>query len=749
AGAVHDQVQSLSAGAAPIAVGLSDLPVAGKADRSAARAARADRNGGLLAYALDVERAVDAEAHGDAQGALAGFARALSRDAEGIEALDGIKRLAGATGDRRGAARAGLRLAAVLRNPVRAAAEFSVAAQILEDLSQPAEAVIAYWHALAREPDSTWLHERLRHLLSVRADWAGLDQLLSHRLAGTTDFGARVALLIERGEHRLRKLEDRKAAIEDFKRVLMIDPKHAVSLRYLATLATQMDHFPQAVRLLERLLEIEEDETQALRLRLELAEAHEAAREPARAADVLRRAASTRPREVAPWQRLTDLLLRTGDWSAALATLRSWDAVLGDPTAKAVIWVRIGCLLRDHGRDVPAAADAFETAADLDQLGDGIFQLAALHEQSGASVSRRAALVRAIASMRRALLAEPLDVPRLRRLRELYEALGRREDLEDTRGAGPGANQDQPDDGAVAAAGTVVTGQLLALAGEDVDLPPPRRPHLGAKLAANFWTRLRPVGAVGFAAEIWPTLAAAAAELLPTKLPPRERVAAGAERRLAWVEDAAAAVGLPEVELFLIKGAAGPTAASDPTVVPVEGSPPALLMGRGVLAGDAVARFRVGRALSLLRDRAAVFDRMGAAEVTALLTAAAVVAGAAASGAPAVLKGVEERARVLAKAMSRKDRKALELEASRFGFEPIDAALFRQSVLTGADRFGLLLAGDAAVAVRHAGQTGADAAGSPPPAALLANPRAAELIRFALGEDYLMLRQAIGAGGED
>jgi len=126
----------------------------------------------------------------------------------------------------------------------------------------------------------------------------------------------------------------------------------------------------------------EDDETAVAALRLELAEAHEAARDAPRAIEVLRRAASVRPRDVAPWQRLTDLLLRIGDWSGALATLRSWDAVLADPIAKAGITVRIGRLLRDHGKDRVAAEAAAAGSPPLVARHSGLAEVAAGLEES-------------------------------------------------------------------------------------------------------------------------------------------------------------------------------------------------------------------------------------------------------------------------------------------------------------------------------------------------------------------------------
>jgi hypothetical protein len=156
--------------------------------------------------------------------------------------------------------------------------------------------------------------------------------------------------------------------------------------------------------------------------------------------------------------------------------------------------------------------------------------------------------------------------------------------------------------------------------------------------------------------------------------------------------------------------------------------------------------------MGLLRGRKVVFERMTDATLATLLEAAAVVAGAPLGGRPVESGGVDELARALGKALSRKDRKILELEASRFGFESIDAKVFRQSVLGAADRLGLALADDVAVAVRITAGFDVDSEAAPSPASIAAsiaaNSRALDLIRFALSEDYLLLgRTRVGAGG--
>jgi tetratricopeptide (TPR) repeat protein len=728
---MHERVQAASGGTAPIDVGLTDLPVAGEPARAAARAARAQRNGGAMAVTLDIEAALDAEARGQGAVALQAFLRALGRDPSDIEALEGVRRLATAGGDRLGAARAALRLGAVLRVPARAAAAFLEAAEALEALGQIGDAVIACWRALERLPDSEVIYQRLHGLLMEAGDPAGLDRLYGRRLAAVAEPDAQVAVLLERAEHRRERLQDRKAAVEDFKRILKIDPGHPAALRRLATLAEQMEYFPQAARFLERLLAVETDGDRAALLRLELAGVWDAAREPVRARDVLRKAAAARPLDSAPWQRLTDLALRLGDWSGALDALRSWERLASDPQVRAGLWVRIGGLLRDHARDAAKAAAAFANAATLDPLGEGVHALVELHERNGATAARRQVLDNAIADLQVELGTDPVDVPRLERLRELIALAG--------------AGRDDAQAGLFREADAAV-GQVLALLGEApaAGPPPGRRRTFASPPSPDFWGRIWPPDAGGLAAQIWPLLASAAAELHPQSQLARPRAAIrvppGTDRRFSWIEAAATALGLPTLSLYFLESS------TDVAPIVIDTGEPTLVVGLATLAGDATARFWVGRALALLRERAVLLEPLPATEVGALLAAAAAVAGVSPPVAAGALRAVEERARALARAMGRKERKALALQASRFTSERIDAAAFREAMLAGADRLGLVMAGDVAAAVRAVAGPAAAAARTAR-SAVAGDARALALVRFALTDDYLLLRNA-GDGGD-
>jgi cellulose synthase operon protein C len=713
---------------AALVPGLSDLPVepggAWPSERPDLRRARAAGVPGPLGLALDLDAALDAERRGALGAALAGYARAISVAPERLEAWEGVRRVARAGSDGVGEARALTRLGALVKTPAHAARLFSEGARLYEQVGHWDEAMALWAKALEARPDDEPAFTRLRALLGeiegTPDGAAALERLLSHRLVSVPlTAEARVALLVERARHRLTRLADRGGAIQDFKRILNIDPQHLDSLWELGHLAADAGEYGAAARFYERLLGIPGDEERAAAARLELALCYEATQERARAIDVLRRAAAARPDDPLPQQELVELHLRLGDWRSAIETLRDWETHVPDVPARSALHLRIGELLRDHGRDATGAALSFRTAAELDPLGDGMRALVALHETQGDPAGARQTLEREIAQLRAALAEEPLDAARLARLAEFLEALGNR----------------PPRDPHLSEALAAVAGAREVAGGGVARAPAPPR-ALAPGNAGTFWAALAYPGALGFMAEIWPLVVEAALALHPPPpgaRPPHEaRLVAGAEPRLGWVEASAVASGLGGVRLYLAAAGAPPA-----LVVPVLEPEPALVFGPAVLHGGPEVQFRIGRALGLLRDRATVLEWVTAEDLAPLFACAAVVAGAPpAAGLPAP---PEAMLKAVTRAMSRKDRKALALQASRFGFEALDPARWQRAVLRTADRLGLLLAGDVAAAVAALAASDAPATGVRPDPA-----RRDDLLRFALADAYPLLRHEGG-----
>src|SRR4029079_4386161 len=88
--------------------------------------------------------------------------------------------------------------------------------------------------------------------------------------------------------------------------------------------------------------------------------------------------------------------------------------------------------------------------------------------------------------------------------------------------------------------------------------------------------------------------------------------------------------------------------------------------------------------LGLLIQHATVLERASAEELAPLYACAAVVVGVPPP--PGLPKTDEETLRAASRSINRKDRKALALQASRFGFETFDLPAWHEAVLRTADR---------------------------------------------------------------
>jgi tetratricopeptide (TPR) repeat protein len=722
---------------------ISDLPTpdggAWPATRPDPRRPRARRIGGALATALDLEAALDAERRGALATALSTYGGVIATEPDRLEAWTGIRRVARAGGDVAGEARALARLGALVRDLNAAAALLGEAATAFEQAGRIDDAITTLAKAVELKPSDaatyTRVHDLLRADLSAPGRADIFDALLSHRLA-VVSLGAapRVALLYERAQHRLQRLRDRAGAFQDFKEILNVLPEHREALYQLARGAFEDGDHAMATPWYERYLAIAGDDSRAAEARLELATSYEKLDERVRAIETLRKAAVARPGDPKPLHRMAELYLRTGEWRPAIEALRASEPRMAEATARAALHVRIGTTLRDLARDAPGAAAAFRRATELDPLGDGTRALVSLYEAVGDKTGALETVEREIIEVRRTLAADPLNVPLLARLRE-YLALAQ------TRGSKwPVAAGDT----AAAAVQQIIQSRPATLEAAAATALPmePLVPKGGPGSGRAFWTELAHPAATGFISEIWPNLLEAAEALFPP--PARDRRAAApvdpAHPQLVWITATATAMGLTNLGIQVARAPGGPVA------TPLEEAGNPILLLSPALTSSAADRFHVGRALGILLQHATVLERASAEQIAPLFASAAVVAGVPPpAGLPTP---TEEALRAASRSIGRKDRKALALQASRFGFEAFDLASWHEAVLRTADRLGLMMAGDvalAAVTLAASGRQGAPATTSAA-AQVAASPAALDVVRFALGERYPVLRQAVEEG---
>jgi tetratricopeptide (TPR) repeat protein len=705
-------------------------------DQPDPRRPRARRVGGTLAIALNLEAGLDAERRGALGTALAAYGAVIGADPERLEAWTGIRRVARAAGDTVGEARALARLGALIRDPEAAAGVLVDAATAYEQAGRVDDAITALAKAVELRPAEPIAYERAHALLRADLDSPGrgllLDALLSHRLvAAPLSAGARVAVLFERAQHRAQRLGARAEAIEDWKEILGLQPEHREALYQLAAASLAEEDRTGAAQWLERFLSVARDDGRVADARLDLAACYESTGDPARAIETLKGAAAARPGDARPLDRLADLHLRLGDWRHAVEVLRAAEVRLPSPLARAALHLRIGAVLRDMGRDGPGAAAAFRTAAELDPLGEGTRALVALFDATKSPRGALETIEREIADIRRALAADPLDQRRLERLGE-YLAMAR------TRGSvGPIA------DAELATASVLALVRNLWQPPTEVEARVPARPLvLPAKSARAFWAALADPAASGFIAEVWPHIVEAAASLFPAAQPRDRRTAVAiGDPRFTWIRASAATLGLPDLALFVARDA------TVPWVVAIEEPGPGMVLAPGA-EGAPEARFFIGRALGLLLQRATLLERVSPDDLAPVFASAAVVAGSTST--PAALAAPpDDILRAVTRTIGRKDRKALALQASRFAFEALDLAVWQEAVVRTAERLGLLVADDVGLAAVSLAAEGNRASRAPLPdgagaaSAVATNPPALDVIRFALGDEYPVLRRAV------
>jgi tetratricopeptide (TPR) repeat protein len=701
-----------------------DMPLPGRVAH--ARRARAERlgeepgAGQALAEILLLEEGLQEERLRRWHSAASAYAQALDHDPTSLEALDGLRRISSAVRNRRGQAMALLRIAGQLHADGRAADLCTQAGRLYEEEGLADEAANAYLEVLRRLPTHEEAYRRLRRILLRREQPAALERLLSFKIAHTADPGARVLLYTERAALRLGQLGKRAEAVHDHRRILALDPDRVSSLRLLARLAMAEDRFDLTVEYLTRALNRPgnpPEETTAMQL--DLASAFEADKRPADAERVLRAAIERQIDDQVARERLVALALRTRRFELAAEQLRVLQALTEGRSAKAALAVRLAKLEREERKDIPAALAALRAALQLDPLGEVIPELVITVGEASLSPEDAGAINSVISDLRRTLETDPLQLRQLECLRDLA-ALRSLPDLH-------------------AAASQLLTAMGVGSSrGRVRDL---QRPVSLAALGGGPSGTEAP--ALALMREVWPHVAKGVARLfapLPSDLgiTRQTRLSPGSDPRLAWAENASLALGIHSLSIYL-------PPLEDLWVAGLEVPDSALALGRGVVGGDPVSRFRVGRTLALLRECATCLDRMSQADLELVWAAAAYLASPRwmeNTRSRLDLENVRQTAKKLAKGLSRRELKNLESYANAFEQAQLDVVAWREGVLRTANRFALLMSGDLAVALRALTQR------TVPSRQDLLSPSCLDVIHFAFSDRYASVRREAGLSRE-
>jgi tetratricopeptide (TPR) repeat protein len=599
-----------------------------------------------------------------------------------------------------------LEVATRLRSEETAAAFFGRAAALFDEEGLNAEAGAAWTEVLRRRPADEAAYQRCHALLKRQEDTRPLERLIGFKLGHTATPNERAALYTERATLHRDDPKRRNETIADHRRVLAIDPKNLGSLRALATLATEASRPDVAAESLTRALDVTSDPDLAHQLRIDLVAAHIANDDSGAALAVLDDAMVARPDDGSLREVAIDVGLAEQKWDFVAAQLETLSRLAATPEDRSAWTVRLGRLHRDQRRDAAAGREAFRAAVRIDPLGEGARELATTMGDLPLPAEDAPLVAEASRAIRQSLLPNPLLPRRLESLAMLARS-GGLIDLAET------------------------AAQLHALLGG-----PATRGRSRGLLRALPLSQIAPAiddPAVRRAGDVWAALADSIARLHAwdpasqgvgrnTKLVP------GSDPRLAWADAASAAFGTDGLTVHV--------AGNDDLGVAAFDGPATLVLGRGVAGGDAAVRFRVGRALALLAQKAAVFDRITVDQLALDWAAAFFLLTDVAD--PAVsLATLRAQAKSLGKVITRKERKAVDSLIAGLAPGATNIVAHRNQVMLTANRAGLLVSGDLGMTLRVVSQQA-----NPSPADLSSD-EALDVIRFAFGDRFAELREEI------
>ena len=670
---------------------------------------------GVARRELELDLAVELGRRGRLADAGRVLARLLEKQPDHVGALVHLRAIAIAAEDTRTQVSAALALGRSLEHAESAGKMRAEAASLVDRTLEQPERAAPLWRAvLDKLPLDDAAYARAHELFRAADDTTALEELIGHRLRHVGGPREEIPYRLERAALR-SKQKNVDAAARDLLRILEHEPTHAEALWALADVRIAEEQPAAGATLLERYLRVpsvENDPTRSVLARKRLAALlFQPLGDLEGAAAELARVVEDAPDDIDARERLIDVLEARADWEAAAAELQQLGARRGDRFARAKDELRAARIFANKLRDRGRARRALDRARQLDPLDvDTIKELAEIGEG-------RRVVGEAILDLRRAAEADPENPT-------LYERLSQVAEL-----AGEPALTAAADGALVALGGRgrVLERWATHLRGQMARVPGVRR-----TLGTEEWhgTILHPGTAVPLS-EVWRALAEGSArvrgvepgalgftkrDLVPWKVLPQKYPLVAAVAQL---------FGLGEIEVYVAaerKGAA--------RAVPFE--LPALCLGLDVAQGASPeARYLLGRSAGEVRLGTGGLDGLGDAELTTLIGAALVTAGGDPARLPhlaEVARGnrLEELARSLAKAMPRRDKKALSAVAGRLA-EPFDLAAWRDAVELTARRCGLLVSGATDVAAR----------GAPP---ILVR----DLLPWSVSEPLVLLRTGLG-----
>jgi tetratricopeptide (TPR) repeat protein len=663
-------------------------------------------------------------ARGDTTGAEAAFREAIARASGHLPAIWGLARLLEAQERWRERAELGETEAAAMES-TRGLCDALVRAGALweEKARDPARALPLYKRVLREHSGHLEAFRRLHRIHTAEGNWTALASMIRAQISATTDPGALCQMFIELGRLYLERLDQKKKGYACLRRVLDLEPENLYVLTTLGDLAFESGDLRAAREMYENAEPLCPDAEERRRINLRLGEIGMSLGDPSRALAAFERASSGGGfHDPALLRRMAEAAEAAGAWSQQATALERLAEAASDPGERILTRKRLAHVASELEND-ELAVRVLEEALVLDPLDlEAIERLAAIYGRAENRSAVNQHLQASVEHHRAALVREPFN-PRL------YRQLGRIFQW-----------QRQLDRLYCACLALHALGAL-----DDVELrfmfdhhrrcaPIPK----GSLSQARYEALILPEAATGAARDLLSALgpvlqrrAAVEAEQLgvdrTSKVKPEHPLR-------ALCDEMAALLGGVDYDLQISR--------SKPDLIAAEMlQRPSLIVGQRI-ANNLITeaeRFRIGRALFLLRENALVLRDLSVRDIRHLFVALGRVATPPCA-VPLPVKeesAIEAEVKQLGKLLGRKERKLLGamLPPLCAQLAAIDVGAFARSLSWGANRAGLAVAGDAKGGLEEAlAQLG----GAAP------SPDLADLLQFLVSEEYFTLRADLG-----
>jgi len=235
-----------------------------------------------------------------------------------------------------------------------------------QQFEQPDQAIGLYNQALDVVPDHLGGICALETLYRAREQWGELVAILRRKIDVLSDpeevLQAKVAL----AEAYEERVADKGKAVEQYKRVLADDSTNLQALKGLERLYTQQEHWQDLMDVLERQMELVQNERDQVQLLTRMAGMWEQEfLKPDKAAEKLERVLEMDPLQTPALTGLSRLYRQQRKWSDLISVYERHIDASTDRAEQVQLYQQIGAVYRDETKDTERAIDSFLNALGL------------------------------------------------------------------------------------------------------------------------------------------------------------------------------------------------------------------------------------------------------------------------------------------------------------------------------------------------------------------------------------------------